>query len=130
MKIRLILSLIALAIIATSCETETPVTVNLTWEDSEYYELNDGWKASIYLEPINFLDAEDYDLEPIETKDVSVNDDLLVFNVSFSSYENFTVVIFNDLNNSGSYDEGENASVKFEMLEAGVDFAFDITVSY
>ena len=50
--------------------------------------------------------------------------------ITLNPYENFTVVIFNDLDGNGSYDAGENASVDYEMIEAGVDFVFDLTVSY
>lgn len=119
-----------MALIAVSCSKETVIKANLNWEDVDYFELNDGWKASIYLGAVNFVDAEDYDLEPIETRGIGITDGYVIFNVSVSSYENFTVVVFNDTNGDGSYDSDEPASVDFDTVEAGVDFTFDLTVNY
>ena len=126
----LFLSLVAIAFMMTSCEKETNVSANLTWEDVDYFELTDNWKACIYEGAINFIDAEDYDLVALETKDVNVDDETVIFSVSVSSYENFTVVVYNDENSNSTYDEAEVASVEFGGVDAGETAAFDLTISY
>lgn len=113
-----------------SCEKDTDVTANLTWNDVTYFDLNDGWKACIYEEAINFLNADDYTKTALETKDVKVGDATVVFTISIKSYQNYTVVVYNDLDSNGKYDEGENASVKFDGVDAGEAKSFDLTVNY
>ncbi|NOZ48203.1 MAG: DUF2141 domain-containing protein [Chlorobi bacterium] len=127
---KIILSLMALALLTISCNKETEISANLTWTDVDYFELSDNWQVSIYSGAINFINDSDYDLTAIDTKSVSVGDATVVFNVTVSTYENFTIVAFNDSNGNGKYDLAEPASVKFDGVDSGEAKAFDLTINY
>lgn len=128
------LSLLVIALSAmffTSCDKETTMTANITWEDSEYYEL-DGeiWMAAMYGDAIIKWDDSDYEKSPITSKTIDFETANLSFDHEFSSSESFTIVIFADLNENGKYDMGENSGQDFEVITAGDNTNFDISVSY
>jgi len=130
MKKILIFSLVTLSLSFVSCKKDTQVGADLKWNDVSYFELTSGWKASLYNEAISFLHDEDYNKAAVETKNIKVNDEAVIFNQSISQYENFTLVIFNDKNENGKYDHAEVAKVKFSGTDAGENLTFDITVDY
>ena len=59
------------------------------------------------------------------------NDATASFSVTCSdSYENFTIVAFNDNNSNGKFDSGENAAVVFDMVERGEDAEMKLEIEY
>ena len=117
--------------IFASCEKETTITINMTWTDSEYFDLSEeSFKVALYEEAINFINDEDYDKTPIETKDVAFEASNISLTASFSSYQNFTAVLFADLNNNGKYDKGENADASFTGFDAGEEASFELEMRY
>lgn len=129
---KLSLLLVALMAIAfASCEKESTITLNLTWDDVEYFDLSgEAWKAALYDEAISFIKDEHYNKSALETIDVTFEAASVAFTASFSSYQNFTAVVFADLNENGKYDMGENAAVEFTGFDPGEAGSFDLSVNY
>lgn len=131
MKKTSVLLVALLAMTFASCEKETTITVNMTWTDSEYVDLSEeSFKIALYKDAINFIDDEDYDKTPIETKDVVFEAPNISLNASFSSYQNFTAVLFADLNDNEKYDKGENADIEFTGFDAGEEASFELEMRY
>jgi uncharacterized protein (DUF2141 family) len=129
-KLLLLLAVGAL-FMATSCSKETAVTAKLTWTDDENLDLTSGWKISIYKGALNFISSADYAQEAIQTNNINVNDATASFSVTCDdSYENFTIVAFNDNNSNGKFDSGENAAVVFDMVERGEDAEMKLEIEY
>jgi len=127
-KLLIIIALFTL--FATACKKDTDVTAQMTWEDSQYFDLKDKWKVCIYEGAIGFLSADDYSKTALETLNTSVGATSAVFTVNFKSYENYTVVVFFDINGNGKFDDGENSSVEFDTVEAGEATTFKLTINY
>ena len=115
---------------ATACKKDTDVTAQMTWDDSEHFDLKGKWKVCIYEEAIGFLKEADYAKSALETQNTSVGASSVIFTVNFKSYENYTVVVFFDRNDNGKFDDGENCDVEFDTVEAGKSISFDMTIDY
>ena len=127
---KLLLLIALIGIFATSCKKDTDVTASMTWNDSQYFDLKDKWKVSIYEDAITFINAGDYAKTALETMSTSVGATSAVFTVNFKSYENYTVVVFFDINGNGKFDEGENSALTFETVEAGEATTFNLSIDY
>ena len=130
MKVRIVFYLIALAIIAVSCETGTIVKANLTWQDVDDIEMNDGWHAALYLWSVYFTDKLDYTSGTIETKAIDVGDEDVILHLGAGLGYDFTVVIFNDTDDDNVFDQGEPFSLAIDAVEDDVTNDFYLTVEY
>ena len=127
---KLLLIIALFTMFATACKKDTDVTAQMTWEDSEYFDLKGKWKVCIYEGIYNFIDASDYSTEALETTNTSVGSATAVFTVNFKSYENYTVVAFFDRNDNGKFDSGENCDVEYGGVDAGEAKSFELTIDY
>ncbi|MBN2520165.1 MAG: hypothetical protein JXB17_06655 [Bacteroidales bacterium] len=125
-----VFGLIAVVFLAWSCKKETEISANLSWEDVDGIVLSDDWKASLYEGALSFASDDDYSVAALETKDVNVDDESVIFTVTISSYENYSLVVFNDEDGDGKYTKGELADADFGGTDAGEILTFNLELSY
>lgn len=123
----------AFLMIATSCSKETTITIELTWEDKGYEYSEDNWNAFLYDGLVTVSKTENGYLTatPLDKKSVEFKAEKVVFTVDQkSSYTNYTVMVFNDKNANGKFDDGEYYRGDFSGTDKGEALTFKLPLVY
>ncbi|HPY82379.1 MAG: DUF2141 domain-containing protein [Bacteroidales bacterium] len=109
MKKVLFFAMAAFLMVASSCSKETSITANLTWEDKGYKYSEDKWKACVYDGILTVTRQENpyVTATPIDKQDVKFKAEKVIFTVDQKSYTGYTIMVYNDANGNGKFDDGE-----------------------
>ena len=132
MKKVLFFTMAAFLMFASSCSKETSITADLSWEDKGYNYSEDNWKAFLYDDFLAVTRQGNPFLTttPIDKQDVEFKAEKVIFTVNQKSYSGYTIMVFNDANGNGKFDEGEYYRGDFGSTDKGETLAFTLPLVY
>lgn len=132
MKKVLFFAMAAFLMLASSCSKETSITANLTWEDKGYKYSEDKWKACVYdgILTVTRQENQYVTATPLDKQNVKFKAEKVIFTVTPKGYSNYTVMVFNDENDNGKFDEGEYYRGDFGGTDKGETLTLTLPLVY